>query len=345
MTDTRKVTLLFSDNQTKTVPVPEGETVVRAAARHGLKLLVDCREGGCGTCKARCRLGDYTLDDFSDEALTATEAAARTVLTCRMQPQSDCLVEFDYPMSAARRGKRPKPRSVTLEAVTPLAADVVELRVSADDGNSFDFMPGQYANLMVPSDGFTRSYSFVSLPGTPEATFVVRLVPGGMMSSWLSQRGAIGSTLLLDGPFGRFFLRDTGRPIVMVAGGTGIGPMLSMLDSLAADGAVDRPVRVAFGVTASANVFYQERLAASLARFSDASAMLAAMTVDAGWDGVAGTAIDALERIRRPRDFDAYLCGPPAMTDAGRAWLKDAGVPEDAIFAEAFVPTEMSKCA
>ena len=63
------------------------------------------------------------------------------------------------------------------------------------------------------------------------------------------------------------------------------------------------------------------------------------MTPDAGWDGVAGTAVDALDKIAVDAAAHAYLCGPPAMVERAQAALARRGLNKRAVFAEAFLPT------
>ena len=335
----RDVTLLFSNHETITIRCAEEETIVQAANRHGLKLLVDCREGACGTCKASCQTGEFLLDDFSADALPPSERSSGFVLACRMSPRSDCVIEFNYPLAQARRGKAPLPRSVTLTRLEPIAADVLELRVTADDGKPFDFLPGQYAHIDVPGQNVSRSYSFAMPPGEKEAVFAIRLVPGGEMSGWLSGHARPGDKMRVSGPYGRFFLRRPDRSLLMVAGGTGIGPMLSMLETLTRLPTPPDSVTLVFGVTIGENIFYQERLAACLAQFAQASAMIVAMHAGVGWSGLRGTTVDALSRVEISPASHAYLCGPPGMIEATRAWLHEAGMNDNEIFAEAFLPT------
>ena len=81
--------------------------------------------------------------------------------------------------------------------------------------------------------GSARSYSFSSPPGSEVATFLIRNVPGGLMSGYLTERAKPGDKLTLKGPLGSFYLRDTKRPVLMLAGGTGLAPFLSMLGKVA----------------------------------------------------------------------------------------------------------------
>jgi ferredoxin-NADP reductase len=163
-------------------------------------------------------------------------------------------------------------------------------------------------------------------------------VPGGQAGAWLSQ-AAPGQAARLKAPLGRFFIRDAARPLLMIGGGTGIAPILSMVRSMG-DGAV-RPPRVdaVFGVTRSAEIFYQRELADALAGLPQAALHVTAMQGDPAFDGFAGTAVDAAAALAIPADVHAYLCGPSPMIAASRILLKKRGVRDHAIFAETFLPS------
>src|SRR5690606_36553391 len=90
------VTLVFEDGRSVEISANEDETVYLAALKRRIRIQTDCLEGACATCKAHCTQGDYKLSDYSDEALSKEEAAARRVLTCQMRALSDCVIEFPY---------------------------------------------------------------------------------------------------------------------------------------------------------------------------------------------------------------------------------------------------------
>ncbi|MCG2907100.1 benzoate 1,2-dioxygenase electron transfer component BenC, partial [Escherichia coli] len=89
--------------------------------------------------------------------------------------------------------------------------------------------------------------------------FVVRNVPQGKMSEYLSVQAKAGDKMSFTGPFGSFYLRDVKRPVLMLAGGTGIAPFLSMLQVLEQKGS-EHPVRLVFGVTQDCDLVALEQL-------------------------------------------------------------------------------------
>jgi len=339
------VTLVFRDGEVARVECRSFETVVQAAARQRIGLLVDCREGGCGTCKASLQSGRYSLDDYSQDALPDEELAEGRVLACRMRPESPCVVEFDYPIEAVRRGAPAAPWAAKIISIEPQASDVVAITIEADDRKPFDFLPGQYANLQVAGTDIVRSYSFVNQPGETHATFLLRLIPGGALSEWIRSQAKPGVALQVSGPFGRFFLRDPDKPMVFVAGGTGIGPIISILDQMRTSRASPPSVKLVFGVNTLASLFWRERLDALIASFAGSELVTAVMSPEGAWDGVAGTAVDGLMGLAIDPSSHVYLCGPPVMTEAAQKHLHTRGIAERAIFAEAFLPAVGAKAA
>ena len=95
--------LVFEDGTEREIAGLPWQTVFQAAQAHGIELATDCREGACGTCKARCTEGEYDVGDASPEALTAEEEAAGLVLTCQMLPLGDCRAPLPLSLLADRR--------------------------------------------------------------------------------------------------------------------------------------------------------------------------------------------------------------------------------------------------
>src|SRR6185312_7877818 len=111
------------------------------------------------------------------------------------------------------------------------------------------FLPGQYVNIRVPGSDQTRSYSFSSGPSEARLSFLVRNVHQGVMSRWLCETAKVGDPIEFRGPLGSFYLRPIERPVLFLAGGTGLAPFLSMLDKISRNGGSEHPIHLIFGVT------------------------------------------------------------------------------------------------
>ena len=106
-----------------------------------------------------------------------------------------------------------------------------------DDRGALGFLPGQYVNIVVPGTDQTRSYSFSSGPQADEVAFLLRNTPTGALPTYLRERAKVGDRVEFTGPLGSFYLREVKRPLLFLAGGTGLAPFLSMLEKIGADGA------------------------------------------------------------------------------------------------------------
>ena len=256
MTTHYRIALNFEDGVTRFVDCGANEKVLDAAFRNRINLPMDCSDGVCGTCKCRAENGSYDLgDDYIDEALTADEAAEGLVLTCQMIPKSDCVISVPVPSTACKTGTAQFGAAVGEVTAFSDAAYELVLDIPAE---APVFLPGQYVNIDVPGSGQHRSYSFSSAPGNKRMTFMIKQVPGGLMSSWLGAAQA-GQPLQMTGPLGTFYLRAVTRPVLFLAGGTGLAPFLSMLEVLAEQGA-PQPVHLIYGVTRDQDLVMVDRL-------------------------------------------------------------------------------------
>src|SRR6185312_4427552 len=226
-TETYSVALSFEDGVTRFITCRDDQTVADASYRQRINIPLDCRDGACGTCKALCESGSYDGGTYIEDALPADEAAAGYVLPCSMKPRSDLVLQIASTSDVAKT--RAATYTGTMVELTRVSATTVRFSVEVPNRAELAFLPGQYVNITVPGTELTRSYSFANSPGEPTLTFLVKLTPGGAMSDYLSGRAAVGDTLTFTGPHGSFFLREAERPVLMVAGGTGLAPMLAML--------------------------------------------------------------------------------------------------------------------
>ncbi len=336
-----EVTFVFEDGRIVRFQANEDDNIYFAALKNRIRILTDCLEGACATCKGVCTKGDYYLDEYTDESLTQEEFERREVLTCQMHVTSDCVIEFPYEAKVALRSA-PESQVVTVSEVEMVSSAVARLVVApGSDAKPVSFIPGQYVHLSVPGTDETRSYSFANPPSrTGSYEFYIKVLEQGAMSDYISGRAKVGDEMTMTGPFGRFYLRPVAEPILMVAGGTGLAPMLSMLDEMVAQGDTGRPVHLLYGANAPEEFFALDTLAGYAEKGLSLTVERAAVVGGEGWDGATGHVTDLL----RP-DLVAcgacrvYLCGPPPMIDAAEAWLSSNGMAEADVHAEKFVPS------
>ena len=334
---TTKVTLAFSDGVSHELAVEPGQSVLDAGLAAGLPLLHQCKSGSCSSCFATLVEGAAGTLPGCSSSLLAAERAEGGRLLCVTAATSDC--RFALPYDSKVGEQRAVEGHAFVNVVERVAADVMRLELELAEGCWFDLRPGQFIRVKVPGTDQMRSYSVSSPPSAlPKIELLIRLLPGGVMSRWLLDSAAVDDVLEISGPYGSFFLQDGIKaPHVMIAGGTGLAPMMAMLDTLRARPGKKPPVLLSFGCQSAEGLFHREAIAL---RELWLPSLTVQLSVDRGPapEGVrVGNPVQAIG-VNWPLDpaTVAYLCGPPGMLEAGRAHLLGLGLAPDNIHMEQF---------
>ncbi len=319
-----KIALQFEDGATRFIECAPTETVSDAAYRQKINIPLDCRDGACGTCRGLCESGevDMPASSYIDDALTPEDAARGFILACQARPRSNLVIQVPASSASCKTGSAS--HAGTIAAVERLSESTIGFSVELEQ--PVGFLPGQYVKVGIPGTELTRAYSFSSPPGSRQASFVVRNVPDGRMSGFLTGQAAPGQPIGMTGPYGSFYLRDVVRPTLFLAGGTGIAPFLSMLEALAEHGSA-YPVRLVFGVTNDHDLVALEQLDA-LARRLPGFEYRTCVASSASAHQRKGYVTAHIEpEWLNGGDADVYLCGPVPMVEAVRTWLDGSGQP------------------
>jgi benzoate/toluate 1,2-dioxygenase reductase component len=204
------------------------------------------------------------------------------------------------------------------------------------------YLPGQYVNVSVPGTTQARSYSFSSMPRDGIVQFLVRNISGGLMSSYLAERAKIGDTVTIAGPIGSFYLRDLTRPVLFLAGGTGLAPFLAMLDELER-ATPNQPIHMVYGVTNDADLVEVGTLEAYVARIPGFTFTTVVAAADSAHPQKGYVTHHLPETALNGGDVDVYLCGPPPMVDAVRTYLHEKHIVPTSFHYEKFSPSEGHK--
>jgi p-cymene methyl-monooxygenase electron transfer component len=327
------------------IEVPPGKTILEAALAEGLDFPHDCTVGTCGTCKSRLLQGRVeSLSEFG-YTLSAQELAANFILPCQSMPR-DPLVRIElisHEPQAISSGRF----AARIVELTPLTHDIVRLELELD--RPIRYLAGQYANLMAPSLAMNggsrraRSYSFAEPPqpaGSSRVAFFVRKVAHGAFTEALFAGDLLGVPLQLDGPHGGFHLREGTGPIVCVAGGSGLAPILSMLLD-AARRPMSRPCILLFGARTARDLYMLDQIEELRSRWMGSFTFVPVLSHEpmrSDWTGARGLVTDLIADMP---DFSCavaqgYLCGPPGMIDVGISSLTQRGAPLTSIFYDKF---------
>lgn len=315
----------------RAITVEPKETVLHAALRSGIDFPNSCRVGGCGTCK--CKLSEGRVKELTETGylLTAEEIDQGYILACQSVPQTDLRVEVDLSRASARgvAGR--------IVEQTKVTHDITRLTVQLEQ--PIPYKAGQFANISIEGlSGVVRSYSFAA-PSHRDArvTFFIRKIAGGPMSSLVNDTDLVGRTVRVDGPSGEFWLRSSDAPLLFVAGGSGLAPILAILKAA-----------LAAGVTRSATLLFGARTANDLYALDEIEAIakawrgefrfvpvLSATDDDTSWTGERGLVTEKIPELLEP-GAHAYLCGPPAMIDGAIELLRHRGVAREHIHFDRF---------
>jgi benzoate/toluate 1,2-dioxygenase reductase subunit len=339
--DERAVALEFRDGVVRRIAAAPGETVLAAAQRAGVALVHQCESGSCGTCVARLAEGAAATVPGRALALLPGEIRDGFRLTCSVTAERDSRFVFDYP-SALLEAARPAVHRAIATGIEWIAKSVARLEVEIERGSGFTFESGQYVRIRVPGSDAWRSYSMATTARElPRMRFLIRHIAGGAMSEWLRSEGAVGAPVEVEGPMGSFRLAAPSGPKVMVAGGTGIAPILAMLDTLRTRPGPKAPILLCFGCTSAEDLFYLDELELRGFWMPTLETRIALMERPSeGFGGKIGSVVSLLENADCARPgVTAYVCGPPAMVEAARARLCAGGMPPAAIHAEQFRAT------
>ncbi len=322
--------------------VEPGQTVLDAAMAAGIILPYSCRTGACSTCKGKVVAGEVDAGVYPAQILSPEDLAEGYTLFCQARAQSDLVIESTEVRLATDIQIRKLPSRV--QTLTPLAPDVVEIKLQLPASEKFLYYAGQYIEVIL-KDGKRRSYSMAGAPhkGSP-LELHIRHMSGGLFTDHVFGTGATQmkerEILRLEGPFGSFFLReDSDKPIVLLASGTGFAPVKAMVEHIIHQD-IRRPVSLYWGGRRPQDLYMNalaQSWAETLPTLTYIPVVSNALPEDA-WSGRSGFVHEAvMQDIPDLAGHQVYACGAPAMVDAARRdFTLQCGLPEDEFYADAF---------
>lgn len=318
-----------------------GESVLNCALRQRILLQYGCRNGRCSSCKYFLIDGEVDFGNISSYSLTENEREEGWALLCQARALSDLVIR-EQP--AADRDDAPVitpgERSAEVATARPLSASLWGLQLVPE--SPLSFYPGQFIEIEIPGrPGSWRCYSIASSPGTPERIeLVIKRIADGEFSG-RDEHFTTGFKLMIRGPYGMSYLRKSDRPVLLVATGSGLAPMLSIIRSAAAQ-QDSRSYQFHYGARTESDLIFRDELRLleqQMAHFSFKPALSAPPAAGDGWRGAAGRVTQVLQReVADASPYDAYICGQPEMCEAVATLLLAKGISEDRIFRDDFFP-------
>lgn len=328
------------------------DNILDAALRSGVGLPFGCKDGACGSCKARILSGKVEQGWHAAPALTHEEHESGLALLCCAQARSDLVIEVREIAGYGDFPARRMPCRIThLERPAP---DVVIVTLQLPASERLRYRAGQFLEFTL-GNGARRSYSIATAPDAEEPISIhVRHMPGGVFTDALFGNAAKPikerDILRLEGPLGTFFLRaESELPIVLLASGTGFAPIKAIAETIfhlglnrddPARARQARPVVLYWGARARRDLYMHElpqRWAAEQPNFRYVPVLSDALPEDA-WTGRTGLVHQAvMQDLPDLSGYEVYACGAPVMVEAARRdFTHLCRLPDDRFLADAF---------
>ncbi len=319
------------------VQLEHKETILNGAVRSDIEFPYSCKVGGCAACKCKLVSGEIKALTDASYLLSKEELSQNFILGCQSIPKSDVVIELpDDPLQQQEC-------IGTIVEQKVLTHDISEVVVRLDI--PMTYVPGQYANVSVIDKSYpARSYSFAhtcDVEGSSVITFFVRAVPNGKMSNWLLSSESLGKRINVKGSFGEFYLRESEGAMVCIAGGSGLAPIISILENALASTEfqqTNRDVLLLVGGRTKKDLYYTEQIESIRSSWDGKFTFLPVLSeepAESSWDGLRGFVTDFLEGDEMTGS-EGYFCGPPLMIEAAIEKMNALGVPKDKLFFDIF---------
>jgi naphthalene 1,2-dioxygenase ferredoxin reductase component len=314
----------------RVIRVEPGANLLKALQDSQVPMSYSCMAGRCGTC--RCRMLDGEVMEGAGEQQRPFEGEQGFVLACQTYLTEPCTIEIPEPDEVVVHPARIV--KATVSTLEDLTHDIKRLVLRP--AKPVEFSPGQYVQLQFTPE-HTRPYSMAGLTDDGLFEFHVRLVPDGRVTGYVANTLKVGDAVKVSGPLGSAYLRRKHEgPMLCVAGGTGLAPILSILRGAVAQG-MKNPVHLYFGVRSPRDIYGMPWLDA-LKR--DHPGLNVHVVVTSGGDPTTqrcGLVTDAIEQDHADLSgWRAYLCGSPPMVEAATVVARRRGIAAEHIHADAF---------
>ncbi|MEY4720152.1 MAG: hypothetical protein RL563_2770 [Pseudomonadota bacterium] len=365
-------------NNEKKIHVPAGSKLLNALSDNQLFVSSACGGGGsCGQCKVKVLKGGGDILPTELSHITKREAAHGERLACQVSVKSNMDVEVEDSVFGVKKWE------CTVKSNDNVATFIKELVLDLPEGEAINYRAGGYIQIECPPhvskyadmnvaeeyrpdwDKFNlwryvsevkepglRAYSMASYPEEKEIMLNVRIatpppgapdsVPPGVMSSFIFNLKA-GDKVIVSGPYGEFYAKDTDAEMVFIGGGAGMAPMRSHIFDQLRRLKSNRKITFWYGARSKREMFYVEDFD-MLARENDNFEWHVALSdplPEDNWKGYTGFIHNVLfeeflKNHPNPEDCEYYMCGPPIMNSSLINMLLANGVYRENIFLDDF---------
>jgi len=316
--------------------VEENESILDAAMRQNIDLPYGCRGGACGCCAGYIVKGDVYYDD-EPIALDDEMKANQQALFCMAKTKSDLEISIEEIEELSQI--QVKTLGCHVSSKNKLCHDVISLQLSLDNNERLQYLAGQYIEFVL-EDGKRRAFSIANAPHKDNFLELhIRHVDGGIFTDFLFESMPENSSLQMQGPLGSFYLREgRKRPIIMMGGGTGFGPIKAMIEHIEHVG-FDQKIYLFMGVRALRDLYMNDMVTQWIAKNPNLVfiPVLSEPMDEDHWNGKIGFVHQAVaKQFADLSEFDIYMSGPPPMVNAAVDVFVQQNAKKENMFSDAF---------
>lgn len=308
----------------------DGETILDSALVAGLVFEYSCKNGQCGACKTILVKGEVL--EVQPQIALDKENVTNQFLTCCCVAASDILI--DATDLGIVHGIEVKILPTRINSLDLLSEDIMQVKLRLPPTLSFSFLEGQFIDIMGPNS-IRRSYSIASISSNKEITLLIKRVKHGEFSDYWFGKAKLNDLLRIEGPKGTFFLRNKDKPLVFLATGTGIAPIISILNGLDLD--------PSYNQTGSISLFWGNRVQQDFIWRPNFKKIkidfnpIVSREND-NWKGEVGYVQNvALSKIKNIKDINVYACGASEMVNSSEISFIKAGLNKRDFYSDKFV--------
>lgn len=307
------------------------ETILMGAQKENITLDHSCKTGRCQSCKAKVVQGT-SVANIEETGLSEHDKSKGYILTCVRTPTSDLTLDIEDLSAYSLEKIKTIPSKIDL--ISKVSNNVMELHLRIPPNASFNYLSGQYINII--KGDYKRSYSIANTSSASNLVFFIKNYEGGRFSHYLFNDAKINDLLRIEGPIGTFFYRKTNKKnIVFLATGTGIAPVKAILEQMDESHGdfVDKNIYLFFGGRTEEDLFWKPDFKNIKVRFIPVLSRS-----NAEWKGAKGYVQDAvLAQKIDLADGVLYACGSEDMIkDSSESTIKN-GLSEDSFYSDAFI--------
>lgn len=316
--------------------VKEDESILDAAIGHGVNFPYGCKNGFCGQCKALITDGEVAYEnDELPAGLHQDDADHGVAFLCQCKAKSDISLEIAE-IDPAVAEIQVKTLPCKIQSINRLNHDVAQVILKTPSENTLQYLAGQYIDIIYPEIGM-RAFSIANAPTNSSTIELhIRLIEGGEFTHLVFNDLEEKTVLNIEGPKGGFYLRDQSEnSILLVAGGTGFGPVKAMVEhAIATD--INRPIFIYWGVRDTQDLYSD--LPQQWAQQYDNITFVPVLSQASGdWPGAQGYVHEqVLKDFESLDNYDVYACGPPEMVKSAANTFVERGMREQNFYSDAF---------